>query len=817
MLAANGKITMRQLQILIVLGALGTGVIVLPRRVAEFAGQDGWVIVIGLIVLAAAVGWLISAAVTAATQAKPGAGFIAFTGHLLTRPVAYICGLALWVKLVFSAGLELRVFMEITQAVMLPQTPLPAVSIAVLAVCAYAAVKGMETRARVAEILFAVMALPFVFLVGLAFFDTDFSNLQPVLVTPPQELLNGTLRLGFIFTGLECLLLVSPFLRKGKHMGRHVASALAFAGGIILLITVLTIAKFGHGVAAQSWPVLRMMDMLNIPGSFIERQEALMFTFWIITAFAIGNMMLFFGGLLVKDMFKMKTRHLGVLATAVVVFAVSVFPWRDVYGVLDFMYMTAGVFFLVVLPIILLIAAKVRSPRISPVNHDTDGQHETITSTKSQPFYKRVVVGAATYRSQVRTMVILLLLICSLTLTGCWDRVEIENRAFVVAIGIDKEDDNYSVSLSVPLLKKETNEEDECHIKTATGKTITEALKQLDAKTDKTLYYGQAKLLVLGGDLLNDPKMTDRTIQAMKSNREIDLRINVLAAENAKEILEAKPPGETLPGLFVADIYRNKHKLGGASFALDLERLASSYKNGAIIPMIKADDNEGTPLKLNGAVLIHHNHTEEPTIETTGGKLPPLQDKEKPKNKDDNTDSQPKKVKSNEENPILHKLTPEELQGFLWCISHGNKGAIVTVETHDGKVPVKIKKHTVKVCFTQQTENLRATVDIKITAKPEELEHTQITHLLAEKIAQELTTTAKKLQTDHALDGYDWLELLRKKNFTLYNLHHENWHNIFANIEIVPQVTVKTPRQSTPPAGQPTEKQWGVFHSTPST
>jgi len=763
MLAANGKITMRQLQILIVLGALGTGVIVLPRRVAEFAGQDGWVIVIGLIVLAVAVGWLISAAVTAATQAKPGAGFIAFTGHLLTRPVAYVCGLALWVKLVLSAGLELRVFMEITQAVMLPQTPMLAVSIAVLAVCAYAAIKGMETRARVAEILFAVMALPFIFLVGLAFFDTDFSNLQPVLVTQPPQLLNGILRLGFIFTGLECLLLVSPFLRKDKHMGKHVASALAFAGGIILLITVLTIAKFGHGVAAQPWPVLRMMDMLNIPGSFIERQEALMFTFWIITAFAIGNMMLFFGGLLVKDMFKMQTRHLGVITTAAAVCAVSVFPWRDVYRVLDFMYMTAGVFFLVVLPVILLIAAKARSLRAGSVG--------------------------------------LLLLTCSLILTGCWDRVEIENRAFVVAIGIDKEDDTYALSLSVPLLKKEGDEEDECHIKTATGKTITEALKQLDAKTDKTLYYGQAKLLVLGGDLLNSPEMTDRTIQAMKNNREIDLRINVLAAESAKGILEAKPPGETLPGLFVADIYRNKHKLGGASFALDLERLASSYKDGAIIPMIKADDNEGTPLKLNGAVLIHHNHTEEPAVETAASKSMPLQDQKKQESKDGNTDSEPKKTKSSEENPLPHKLTPEELQGFLWCISHGNKGAIITIEADDGNlVPVKIKKHTVKVCFTQQAENLRATVDIKITAEAEELDDTQITHLLAEKIAQELIATAKKLQTDHALDGYDWLELLRKKNFTLYNRHHENWHNIFANIEIIPQVTVKTPQQSTPSA-----------------
>ena len=743
MLAANGKITMRQLQILIVLGAMGTGMIILPRRVAEFAGQDGWIIVVGLAVLAVLIGLLISTAISAATKAKPEAGFIEFTGFLLTRPVAYVCGIVLWLKLVLSAGLELRVFMQMTQAVMLPQTPMAAVSVVMLLVCAYAAAKGMETRARVAEVLFAVMALPFVFLVGLAFFDTNFANwrtaiafpvrMQPMLVTPPRDLLQGTLRFGFIFAGLECLLLVSPFLKKNKHMGRHVAGALGFAGGIILLITGLTIAKFGRGIVDQPWPVLRMMDMLNIPGSFIERQEALMFSFWIITAFAIGNMMLFFGGLLVKDMFRPKAKYLGVIATAVAVFAVSIFPWGDIYGVLDFMYLTVGAFFLVVLPVFLLIAAKLHR----------------IADKKRNSKMKTTV--------QSLSMVILLLIV-TFTFTGCWDRVEIEDRAFVVAIGIDSGDGEYVVSLSVPLMKKNSGDESDepHHIKTAQGKTITEAMKKLDAKTDKTLHYGQAKLLVLGSELLADADMTSAVINAMKSKPEIDLRMNVLAAEkNASGILETKPPGETLPGLYVADIYRNKDKFGGTSFALDLERLASSYKDGAIIPMIKQDECESTPLKLDGATVIKRQHK-------------------------------------------IGKLTAEELQGFLWCFNRGNHGAIVTI-AHDGAlIPIKIEKHTTKVSFESlagNEENLCAVVSIKVTGQVEEppgenTDMTQIRRELESQIAKELYNTANKLQHKYALDGYDWLELLRQKNYDLYKIHSDNWYDVFQNMEIVPKIEI---------------------------
>ena len=561
MLAANEKITMRQLQVLIVLSAMGTGLIVLPRRVAEFAGQDGWIITLGLMVLGVLAGLLIATAVSAATKKCPNAGFMAFAGVLLTRPVAYTCGVVLWLKLVLSAGLELRVFIKITQAVMLPKTPVAAVSAVMLCVCAYAAAKGIETRARVAEILFAVMALPFAFLVVLALFNTDFTNLQPVLAAPPQDLLQGTLRLGFVFTGLECLLLVSPFVRNDKHLGRHVAGALGFAGAVIVFITVLTIAKFGRNVVNQPWPVLRMMDMINIPGSFIARQEALMFSFWIITTFAIGNMMLFFGGLLVKDIFKPRAKHLGLGVTVAAVFAVSMLPWEDVYVVLDFMYLTAGVFFLVILPVLLLVAAKLRKRKAAAV--------------------------------------VLLLLVGILSFTGCWDRVEVENRAFVVAIGIDNDGGEYTVSISVPLFKKDDDENSEklSHVKAATGNTVVEAMHKLDDKTNKTLYYGQMKTLVLGEGLLENAEMTGDAINAIKNMQAVDLGVYVLAAKgDAGDVLEAKPPDETLPGLFVAEICRDK--------GINLLQLSIAYEDGVMIPQVAKDTCEGAPLKLDGTVKI---------------------------------------------------------------------------------------------------------------------------------------------------------------------------------------------------------------------
>lgn len=725
MLASNGKITMRQLQILIILGSMGTGLIILPRRVALYAGQDGWLITVGLVIVAVLVGLLISYAVDIASRTTQKDGFINFTAHLLSSPVAYFLGILLWIKLVFAAGLELSAFMEITNVIMLPNTPIFIVSIVMLAVCMYAAIKGMETRARVAEILFAIMVLPFLFLIGLAIFDIDFSNLQPVFVTPVQNLGNGIFRLGFMFAGMECLFFVLPFLRTNKNLGRSVAGALAFSGIIIVAITVLTIAKFGYGVTNETWPVLRMMDMLNIPGSFIERQEVLVFSFWIITAFAIGNMVLFFGGVLINDLFYLGTRRkrkpqthkIGVFITTVCVFFISIVQWEDAYHMLDIMYITIGVFFLFILPCIIIIAAKIDS-------------------------------GISRRQALTTGSALLIVLAFTFMLTGCWDRVEIEDRAFVVSMGIDKgQEGEYIVTATVPLLKKDgDNDSDEPHhIKTASGKTITEAMQKLDAKTDKTLYYRQAKLLILGESLLDDRDMTLQVINALEQNQEIDLRINVLAtSETVEEVMDLKPPGEVLPGLFVSELYRNKDKIGGTSFALDLERLSDSLHDGAIIPLLAKDGNDSTPLKLQGARVFPEG-----------------------------------------------QLSQDELRGLLWCKNHANIDAIINISEN---TPVRIIKHSVsKAFFEADDEELQAHIIVKIIAEAAEpvIDTSHLKDALSKIITDEILETAYVLQHKYNLDGYDFLDTLRKKNYKLYKKYYDNWGNVFQEIVFVPEIVIQ--------------------------
>ena len=732
MLSINEKISLRQLQALIIISSMGTGVIILPRRVAEYANQDGWIIVLGLVILAMVIGAL----VTTAARLRPEDTFIESTGHFLTRPVAFFLGAVLWAKLVFVAGLELRAFLLIVREVLLGHTPILVTGGVMLAVATYAAIKGIETRARVAEILLVLMALPFIFLIIVAVLDIDWSNLQPVFTTPPENLLKGTLRLGFMFTGLECLLLVSPYIYPDKKMRKSVVAALGFSGVIIVIITLLTLTKFGRGVVDHPWPVLAMMDMLNLPGAFIERQEALMFSFWIITTFAFLNALLFFGGVLIKNMLKSNPHspsranrkwQIGILITAAMVFAVSAIPWDEtaIYLKLDFTALTSGAFFLVVLPILLIVISKFRGRRALSL--------------------------------------ILLMAIILPSITACWDKVEIENRAFVVAIGVDRaENGGYTLSLSLPTPSSsndgENDDEDPAHVKIISAQTISEAIHKLDAETDTILYFGQTKMLVLGESLLKDSDLVKGVIDAFNRHPELDQALHVLAAQGkAVDILKAYPPGNALPGQYVAGIYRDKRKTGGISFNMDLERLTTQTKHshGVLIPSLYASEKT---LVLSGAALMIDSRK-------------------------------------------VGQLTSDELQGYLWCVEDGGLGAIVTAQVGGHPLPFKVESHSAKVRFHNQDGRLSALVNVELYGLTEEYAkgseslncaafRKEAERQLESAVRGEILATVAKMQNEFAIDGYNWLEVMRKKQYSLYQRHSHYWRDVFPEINIVPHVTV---------------------------
>ncbi len=359
MLFLNDKISIRQLQVLLILDIFGTGVIILPRRVAEFGAQDGWIVVIIATLIAVIYAYLISTIGGMFHKES----FVSYTQKILGKPIAFFIALGLIAKIIISIAMELRFFGEIVKQTMLYNTPFWVVCLTMLLVGGYAAAKGYEARGRIAEILIFVIFIPLIIVFILAAFNVQLSNILPVFTAKPENLIKGGFSCSIAFTGLEFILLVHPYMQNPKKVRKATIISVLSIGLLMIFITIITIGKFGpYDVARQMWPVLEIMDTIDLPGSFIERQEGFIMSFWIISVFAIVNAGLFFSSVISKDLIKKGQHSTYIIISLIVVFIISFIP-KDIPQVsliLDYCFMTFGLAYFIVIPLLLIAVAKIR-------------------------------------------------------------------------------------------------------------------------------------------------------------------------------------------------------------------------------------------------------------------------------------------------------------------------------------------------------------------------------------------------------------------------------------------------------------------------
>ena len=357
--ALNNKISLRQLQALLFLEIFGFGVTALPRRVAESSGQDGWVSVLVVTVLMIPIVIIISHV----TKLARGMSFHDFACRVMSKPLGIAVSLIFCARLVLLAAGNLRIFAEITRQTMLSATPFSVIFVSMLLLAAYGAAKGIETRARMAEILILVVLLPLIFVFGISGRDIDLTNLAPVMVAPLENIAMGSFSAFFAFSGIEVLLLLSPYLSRPKHLTKSASQVTITIGLFMTIVTIVTIARFGaEGIIHQMWPVLKMMDTISLPGSIIDRQGALIMTFWIISAYAIINAALFFSSLLLKDVVG-RGQHSGyILALVPIIASLAHLPENlvTVYSLHMLANSTFGLATMVGIPLLIFIIAKIR-------------------------------------------------------------------------------------------------------------------------------------------------------------------------------------------------------------------------------------------------------------------------------------------------------------------------------------------------------------------------------------------------------------------------------------------------------------------------
>ncbi len=362
MISLNNKISNRQLQLFLILDILGTKTFFLPRVLSNISGNDSWISAIIGVFFACISMYLIASV----GKCFPNDSFVTYLFKTVSSPIGYIIALVFVIKIIFVNGLALRIFGETTRQIIIPNTPLYIIILSMILISFYSSSKGIESRARIYELLIGSVLIFVISILFSAKYNSDFSNILPIGTTNPLNILKGGIFTFFTFSAMEYTLLIYPFINNSKKTRQSSIIAILIVGTIITLTTIIAIAKFtANSLSRQIWPVFEMLNSINLPGSFVERQEAFSLSFWIIMVFASTSAGLFFSAVIMKDLFKKLTHTKYIFISAITMFIISILPIHLplVVDLLHYVDSIFGLFYMVILPIVLLFIIKIRKLR----------------------------------------------------------------------------------------------------------------------------------------------------------------------------------------------------------------------------------------------------------------------------------------------------------------------------------------------------------------------------------------------------------------------------------------------------------------------
>lgn len=143
------------------------------------------------------------------------------------------------------------------------------------------------------------------------------------------------------------------------------------------------------------------------------------------------------------------------------------------------------------------------------------------------------------------------ILLGSLTLTGCWERRELNELAFVMGMGVDKAGDKYKVSMQVvvpsELASHTGNYTTPVTQYISTVESIYHSITQFTLKGPRLCYMGHIRILVIGEDVAREGITSILDVLKRSSGIRPDFYILVAKNASAAEVLNVLTKQDRIP------------------------------------------------------------------------------------------------------------------------------------------------------------------------------------------------------------------------------------------------------------------------------
>ncbi len=352
----------------------------------------------------------------------------------------------------------------------------------------------------------------------------------------------------------------------------------------------------------------------------------------------------------------------------------------------------------------------------------------------------------------MRKIAVVLILIPSLLLTGCWNAREINELGFVLSIALDKTDYGFKVTAQIadPETFSKTpsgsvsTQNKPFWIISSTGKTIFEAIRNMASISSRRIFWAHIKVIIISEKLARSDTL--EIFDFFARNPELRLRtlIAVTPEEDAGKLIEIVPEMEQDPALYLEKIIETEN-LTGKSYSIMLKDFLEDYLNpnvGPVTSRIVLDKSKSHSIvKTSGAYVF-------------------------------------------DTNKVVVSLNEEETRGLLW-IKNRMKDSIMVVNCPEDNMLVTLEIKDAKSSYESYLDkgiphfviNLKVNASIVEQSCCTDFNKNQKLNELSKSLEKAVYKDIQSIITIAKDSHIDFLSLSR----ILHRQHKEEWHQLSSN------------------------------------
>ncbi len=265
MLFTNGRISVRQMQALIILWIFSSALIGMPSA----SVYNIYSVIIGAAIVLAECIFICIAEKRLRSS------------NVIYKAVYILSG----ISMIVYSGINIRLLSEAIGLYILSDTPMWIVSAVFVLAALYSALLGKQTLGSTSEIMFLIVAVNAAITTVLCMIDAGGGLLSAAFAQPSENIILNGIKCSCMFGGVQSLFFILPHT-DGADRNKKAVYAVIIAEIAVIVFTYISVSKFGlTDTSLRMFPALNIMDTVNLQFIFGDKQDVFMLRMWIFAVF----------------------------------------------------------------------------------------------------------------------------------------------------------------------------------------------------------------------------------------------------------------------------------------------------------------------------------------------------------------------------------------------------------------------------------------------------------------------------------------------------------------------------------------------------